>query len=543
MSTQHSVLLYDTTLRDGTQGEGVSFSVQSKLRLAREMDRFGIDYIEGGWPGSNPRDMAFFEEAAKLELQHAQISAFGSTRRPGIAAEKDPQLSILLDAGTPVVTIFGKSWLLHVTDVLRTTAEENLKMIEESVAFLVSQNKEVVYDAEHFYDGYANDPDYAMQTLEAAVRGGAETLVLCDTNGGQLLEELKRVTRAVIDRHSGVRVGVHCHNDGGMGVALTLAGVEAGATHVQGTFNGYGERIGNANLTTVIPNLVLKMQRPAACASNLKSLRLLSRMVDDLANREPDNQQPFVGDSAFAHKGGVHANAAQKVARSYEHVEPALVGNRQRILLSDMAGGSSVRMKARELGLDLEEKTPEMRAFLEELKRREFAGYEYENANASLEVLLNRHFHGAADCFKLVNYRTIVEVVRDTGEIVSEATVKLLVNGRVHHTVAESQGPVGALDHALRKALEHDYPQINHVALKDYKVRILERDMGADSVVQVLMKSSDGVQHWWTTGAGANIIEASWEALRDSLLYKILLDDRTNGRESNWTGKKKLEVE
>lgn len=521
---QSQVLLYDTTLRDGTQGEGISFSVPGKLRLAEAMDDFGFDYIEGGWPGSNPRDVNFFQEARKLRLRHARMAAFGSTCRMETEAAKDPQIQLLLEAETPVVTIFGKSWLLHVTEVLRTSAAENLRMIEDSVRHLVHHGREVIYDAEHFFDGFCDHPEYALQTLAAALAGGASNLTLCDTNGGMLLPRFQEIVGRVLARFPGVSVGVHCHNDGGLGVALSLAGVEAGATLVQGTLNGFGERIGNANLTTIVPNLGLKMHRRMHCEHQLPRLRELSYLADDLANLPTDNKAPFVGRSAFAHKGGVHANAAQKVARSYEHIQPELVGNRQRILLSDMAGGSSVRMKARELGIEVEEKSLEMRRFIDELKRREFEGYEYENANASFAVLLSRHFHGMVDDFKLVSYRVIVEVARDSGEMISEATVKLKVKDEIRHTVAEATGPVGALDHALRKGLEKEFPELAKVILRDYKVRILERGKGADSIVQVLIKSSDGVESWWTTGAGANIIEASWEGLRDSLLYKLLLD-------------------
>ena len=533
-SQKPTVFIYDTTLRDGTQGEGVSFSVSGKLQLARELDAFGIDYIEGGWPGSNPRDVAFFEQARDIDFKHARLAAFGSTRRANIAVEDDPQINLLLDAKTPVVTIFGKTWLLHVTEVLRTSPEENLRMIEESVRYLREQGREVVYDAEHFFDGCTDSPEYAMETLAAAARGGASFLTLCDTNGGTMPPQLQALTRKVVERFPGIAVGMHCHNDCGLGVALSMAGVTAGATMVQGTMNGYGERIGNANLTTIIPNLTLKLGHPVNCARNLRGLRELSTHVDELTNLKPDNKQPYVGISAFAHKGGVHANAAQKVAHSYEHVQPELVGNRQRILLSDMSGGSSVAMKARELGLDVEEKSPQMRSFLQVLKEREFQGYEYESADASMEVLMRRHFENLGDVFKLVGYRVITEVMRDSGEMVSEATVKVSVNGEVQHMVADAAGPVGALDHALRKALQRDYPVIENVKLVDYKVRILDTGKGADSTVQVLVLSTDGTHDWWTTGAGTNIIESSYEALRDSLLYVL-------HRNGNGTAKAKEE--
>ena len=526
MNDKPTVLIYDTTLRDGTQGEGVSFSVSSKLQLAEAMDAFGFDYIEGGWPGSNPRDMAFFDEVRKLKLTHAKVAAFGSTRRANVKVEDDAQIQLLLDAETPVVTIFGKTWLLHVTEVLRVEPEENLRMIEDSVRYLKANGKEVIYDAEHFFDGAKDNPEYAFATLEAAVKGGADCLTLCDTNGGTLVGECAELTRKVVETFPQVRVGMHTHNDSNLGVALALAGVEVGAGLVQGTLNGYGERIGNANLTSIVPNLFLKMGYPLNCGANMTGLRELSLRADYLANLVADSKQPFVGLSAFAHKGGVHANAAQKVAHSYEHIQPDKVGNRQRVLLSDMSGGSSVAMKARELGIEVKEKSPEMRSFLAKLKELEFAGYEYENADASFEVLLKRHFDKFRDHFHLVSYRVITEVERETGDNISEATVKLRVNGKIHHTVADSKGPVGALDHAMRKALEQDYPIINTVRLKDYKVRILDSGTGTEANVQVLVLSTDGEHSWWTTGAGTNIIEASWEALRDSLLFKLY---RANG--------------
>lgn len=518
------IQMYDTTLRDGTQGEGISFSAQDKLLVAEKLDAFGIDYIEGGWPGSNPRDMEFFLRAREKTFSHSRLVAFGSTRRAGLAAEADPQLQTLLEAETPVLTIFGKTWLLHVTDVLRTTAEENLRMIEESVAYLKAAGREVIYDAEHFFDGYCDDPDYAMETLRAAARGGADWVVLCDTNGGSQVTWLGETVKRVCEAMSPVPVGIHAHNDCGLGVAISLAAVEAGATMVQGTQNGYGERVGNANLTTVMGNLGLKLGYSFAAVERLPDLMRLAHEIDNLANRVPDSKAPFVGRSAFAHKGGVHANAAQKVARSYEHIEPAKVGNRQRILLSDMAGGSSVAMKAEELGLNIDPKSPEMRGFIQLLKEREAKGYEYENADASLQVLLSRHFHGIRDNFKLVSYRTISEVVRDNHENISEAVVKIRVEGEseIKISVAESTGPVGALDHAMRLAFGAHFPELREVKLIDYKVRILQTGLGTDSVVQVLMLSGDGENTWWTCGADPNVIEASWQALRDSYRYRLL---------------------
>jgi 2-isopropylmalate synthase len=519
------ILMYDTTLRDGTQGEGISFSAEDKILVAEKLDAFGIDYIEGGWPGSNPRDMVFFELARKRRFAHAKIAAFGSTRRAHLKAADDPQLATLLAAETPVVTLFGKSWLLHVTEVLRTTAEENLAMIEDSVRFLKEAGREVIYDAEHFFDGFQDDPDYAMRTLRAAAAGGADWVVLCDTNGGTQIKRLEQVVADVVRAMDPVPVGMHCHNDAGIGVALSTAGIEAGARMVQGTQNGYGERVGNANLTTVMANLYCKLGYRFNADRNLKHLTRLAHEIDKLANLVPDLKAPYVGRSAFAHKGGVHANAAQKVARSYEHIQPELVGNRQRILLSDMAGGSSVAMKAAELGIEVDPKSAEMRAFIQLLKEREARGYEYENADASLQVLLSRHFHGTQDNFKLVSYRTISEVVRDAGENISEAVVKIRVQDEedIKISVAESTGPVGALDHAMRLAFGAHFPELRSVQLIDYKVRILQTGLGTDSVVQVLMMSGDGDKTWWTCGANPNVIEASWQALRDSFRYKLLV--------------------
>ncbi len=517
--------MYDTTLRDGTQGEGVSFSVTDKLRIAEKFDQFGIDYIEGGWPGSNPRDMAFFEEAKKLKLKQAKIAAFGSTRRANLKAEEDPQLQTLIDAGTPVVTIFGKTWLLHVTEVIRVAPEENLAMIEDSVRFLKDQGREVIYDAEHFYDGYVDSPDYAMQTLEAAVRGGADNLTLCDTNGGKLVSELQEITKTVVERFPNVAVGVHCHNDSGLGVALSLGGVDAGATLVQGTFNGYGERVGNANLTTIIPNIALKMGYALNCADNLKRLRELSMFIADLANLEHDGKAPFVGLSAFTHKGGAHADATKKVSYSYEHVDPTKVGNKQRVLVSDMAGRSSLLMKAQELGFDIDRDSPETKVIIEKLKELEYNGYEFESADGSLRLLLDKLTNKHKSHFEFEGYRVIVEKRSKDETPVSEATIKVKVDGEPRYVVAEDPGPVGALDKALRVALSEAFPKLQNLVLKDYKVRILDSKEGAEAKTRVLIESSDGEDLWGTVGASDNIIEASWQAIRDAIEYKILLDD------------------
>jgi 2-isopropylmalate synthase len=517
MST--ALKIYDTTLRDGTQGEGISFSVADKLRIAERLDQFGVDYIEGGFPGSNPRDITFFAEAKQLKLKHAKLAAFGSTRRAGVKASEDAQLRTLLDSGMPVTTIVGKTWTLHVTEILRTTLEENLAMIEDSARYLVAEGREVIHDAEHFFDGYKADPDYALRTLHAALKGGASNLTLCDTNGGTLVDEFKDIVARAVKEFGAEKIGVHCHNDSGLGVALTLAGVTAGATLVQGTANGYGERVGNANLTTVLANLFLKMGRTAHCAPQLNQLRDLSLFFDELANLRPDPKAPFVGHSAFAHKGGLHANAAQKVARSYEHIDPALVGNRTRVLVSDMAGRSSLTLKAKEFGLELDEKRPEMKTLIEQLKEREFRGYEYEAADASFKLLVSSALGERKSFFEVESYRCTIE--RRGTELSSEATVKLKVNGESVHTVAECTGPIGALDKALRLALEKTYPKLRELVLRDYKVRILESGAGTNSRTRVLIESGDGHSVWGTVGVSDNIIDASWEALRDAVEFKL----------------------
>jgi len=517
------ILIYDTTLRDGSQAEGVSFTVTAKMRVAEKLDQFKVDYIEGGWPGSNPRDMAFFEKAEELELSHARIAAFGSTRRAKINVEEDAQVKLLLDASTPVVTIFGKTWLLHVTDVLRTTPEENLAMIEDTVRYLKEQGKEVVYDAEHFFDGYTDNSEYALSTLEAANRGGADFLALCETNGGKLVTPFREITNDVVQKFSDSKIGVHCHNDSGVGVAVSLTGIEAGAVMVQGTMNGYGERNGNANLTTIIPNLELKMDYTTNCSSHLEKLRDLSLFIDDATNLRPDIRSPFVGAASFAHKGGVHADAASKSTRSYEHINPSLVGNRTRVLVSDMSGRSSIMMKAKEMGMDVDGRSPEMKSFLEEMKQLEFKGYEYESADASFDLLLRRFLRGEEQAFKVMRYHVGVGNDTENEDAISEATVKLKIGQETRHTVAEGNGPVSALDHALRKALVQDFPSIAEVRLIDFKVRILESNLGTDAITRVHVESTDGEQTWGTVGVSDNVITASWEALIDSVSYKILL--------------------
>lgn len=526
MAQKPHILIYDTTLRDGTQGEGVSFSVSAKLRLVEKFDHFGIDFIEGGWPGSNPRDMAFFEQARELKLKHAKIAAFGSTRRAKTPVAEDAQVQMLLDAKTPVVTFFGKTWLMHVQEVLRTTAEENLAMIEDTARHLTENGREVIYDAEHFFDGYKDNPEYALKTLEAARKGGAVNLSLCDTNGGTMVEDIKAITRLVVEKFSDVRIGMHCHNDCGLGVAVSLAGVQAGATLVQGTMNGVGERIGNADLTSIMPNLSLKLGYALSSTPNMSKLRDLSLFVNEMANLRSNPKAPFVGASAFVHKGGVHADAVKKVKHSYEHIEPESVGNRTRVLVSDMSGRSSILMKAHELGMEVDSKSPEMKGFLAELKQLEFRGYEYEAADASFRLLLRRFLEKKPDPFEVITYKVLDEYGDWKDDITAEATVKIKIGETVQHTVAEGTGPVGALDAALRRALEPHFPQIANVRLSDFKVRILDGSQAANAVTRVQIESTDTLTHqrWGTVGASDDIIEASWEALKDAFAYKLMLD-------------------
>lgn len=510
--------LYDTTLRDGTQGEGISFSSLDKIRIAERLDEFGIDYIEGGWPGSNPKDIEFFELAAARSWKHAKITAFGSTRRPGVAAEDDTQVKLLLDAKTPVVTIFGKSWKLHVTEVLRTSVEENLAMIRETVACLKSHQREVIYDAEHFFDGYKDNAKHALSTLRAAEEGGADMIVLCDTNGGTLSEEVAEITGEVRQSIK-VPIGIHTHDDIGLGVANALAAIRAGAMQVQGTINGYGERTGNCNITTVIPNLQLKMG--LVVVPDLAKLKQLSSFVDDVANMAHNRRAPYVGETCFSHKGGMHVNAVQKLARSYEHIEPEAVGNRQYILVSELAGRSNVLMKAEELGMKLDKDSPAVKGVLAKLKDLEKEGYEFEAASASFELLIRRELNDHRRFFDLLEYHSTFRQDRSGSYKTCEATVKLMVGPRLQYTVAEGNGPVAALDAALRKALIPAYPDLAKVELTDYKVRIIDSHTGTASKTRVLIVSSDGESRWDTVGVSSNIIEASWLALVDSYEFYL----------------------
>jgi 2-isopropylmalate synthase len=509
--------IYDTTLRDGTQGEAINFSVADKCRIAAELDSLGVDFIEGGWPGSNPRDVAFFAEARTLKLMKARIAAFGATRRKSLSCEADPNIQSLIKAETPVVTIFGKSWELHVTDALRMRPEENLEIIQDSVRYLAGRVDLVIYDAEHFFDGYRSDPEYAMSTLEAAVAGGAERVVLCDTNGGSLPDDVGYITNLVAERIQ-VPIGIHCHNDGELAVANTLTAVLAGAAHVQGTINGYGERCGNANLCSIIPNLELKLGCEIIGPERLKRLRETSRFVSEIANLSLNSSAAFVGDSAFAHKGGVHVSAVERNPKTYEHISPELVGNRRRVLVSDLSGRANLQAKARELNMELGEEAP----ILEELKRLEHDGFEFEGAEASFELLVNKLRDVRQPYFELLGYRVIDEH-RGTTLPLSEATVKIRVGERVEHSAASGTGPVNALDQALRRALEKFYPSLGEVYLVDYKVRVINSSLsGSASLVRVLITSGDGKSNWGTVGVSANIVEASWRGLVDAVEYKLM---------------------
>ena len=514
-----AIEIYDTTLRDGTQGEGISFSVADKLRIAEKLDGFGVHYVEGGWPGSNPKDIEFFKKAARRKWKRTRIAAFGSTRRKKMAVADDPQVRMLLDAKTPVVTIFGKTWLLHVKEVLHTTPRENLAMIGDTVRFLKDHGKFVIYDAEHALDGYSDDPKYAMATWSAAAEAGADFVVLCDTNGGRLPGEVSTIMAAARAELS-CELGIHTHDDIGLGVANALAGVEAGAAQVQGTMNGYGERTGNCNLTSVIPNLVLKMGLKSIPKAKVKKLREVARFVDEVANQVPNRRQPWIGGTAFAHKGGMHVNAVQKVAHSFEHINPEAVGNARRILVSDLAGRSNIVMKAQEMGIRITNDAKELKGILAKVKEQEHLGYDYEGAEGSLALLIRKALGRVEPAFDLDAYH--VSMRGDALEHVCEATVKVRVGNKTAHTVADGDGPVNALDQALRNALREFYPVLKKVRLTDYKVRILNSGTGTAAKTRVLIESTDGKERWYTVGVNENIIEASLQALLDSIEFRLL---------------------
>jgi len=521
-----AVQVYDTTLRDGCQGEDISFTLADKLRIAERLDEFGVHYIEGGWPGSNPRDAGFFEAVRARRLRHARVAAFGSTRRHGATCDADQNVQMLLRAETPVVTIVGRTWNVPVEHDLRIPLEANLELIADTVAYLKARVDEVIFDAEHFFDGYRSAPDYALACLRAAAEAGAAVLCLCDTRGGSVPRWVGEVTAAV-GAAVATPLGVHCHNDGELAVANTLAAVEAGARHVQGTINGFGERCGNANLCSVVAGLQLKLGYACVPPASLATLQTVAHFVDELANREPDQRQAYVGHSAFAHKGGLHVAAVQRRREIYEHIDPALVGNHQRVLLSDLSGRSNILYKAREFGVDLDGQDPAVRRLLESLKELESRGYQFEGAEASFELLMQRALHGYERSFRLIGFRVIDEKRVEAEPSRSEATIMLEgPDGQVEHTAATGNGPVQALDLALRKALIQFFPQIQEVNLLDFKVRVLGSEGGTGAIVRVLIESGDAHDRWGTVGVSPNLIAASWQALVDALDYKLYKDGK-----------------
>ena len=518
------VFIYDTTLRDGTQGEKINFSAEEKLRIAQRLDEMGFHYIEGGWPGSNPKDVRFFEMAKGVSFRHSRLTAFGSTRKPGIRAENCPNIRGLLKAGTPAVAIFGKSWDLHVNGILGITLAENLEMIRDSIAYLKKKGKEVIFDAEHFFDGYRRRPAYALETLKSALEAGADRVVLCDTNGGTMPHDLTAAVAAASAVIPIQRLGIHAHNDCGLAVANTLAAVQAGVTMAQGTVNGYGERCGNADLTSVIANLQLKMNRTCLPEASLRQLTNLSFYISEVANVRPVPFRPFVGQSAFAHKGGVHVNAVAKNPEAYEHIHPESVGNHQRVVVSDLAGKSNIAWKAKELGVDLGQDDAMSRRIVREIKRLEDEGFQFDAADGSLSLLMKKITGAFMEpftlmCFNVSNGKT------GSNPTLSQATLKISVGDEEELTAAEGNGPVNALDNALRKALVKFYPQVNEMHLVDFKVRIVEGSEGTAARVKVLLDSRDGEELWSTIGVSENIIEACWQALVDSVQYKLSKDN------------------
>lgn len=534
-----AIKIYDTTLRDGTQAEDITLNTDDKIKIARKLDDLGVHYIEGGFPGSNPTDVAFFEEIQNYELQHARICAFGSTHHPKVKAEEDPNLQAMLNSGASVMTLFGKTWDIHAKQALRVPLQRNLELIHDSIAFMKGKCQEIFFDAEHFFDGFKANPEYALQALESAHKAGADVLVLCDTNGGTMPDELGEIVRTVAEKLPKASLGIHPHNDCEMAVANALAGVQNGATQVQGTINGYGERCGNANLCSIIPILQVKMGDTYTCLpkDKLDLLTLTATYVSEVANVRLFNRQPFVGRSAFAHKGGIHVSAVSRDAQLYEHINPEVVGNRQRVLLSELAGRSNIVNLAKRFDLHMDKDEPVVRGLLNELKARSSMGYDYAAAEASMELLLFRKIaqRGVREFFTLKKFHVLDSKESVDGEPLSEATVMLEVEGMEEHTAAMGKGPVNALDNALRKALRPFYPTLDEMKLLDFKVRVLSQSFsetfGTASGVRVLIESGDPCARWVTVGVSHNIIEASWQALVDSVTYKLYRDEqkRRNG--------------
>lgn len=516
------VLIYDSTLRDGAQAQGISFSVEDKLKIVERLDRLGISYIEAGNPGSNPKDLEFFERIGRIKLRHAKLIAFGSTRRVNISVQDDANVKSLLKADTPAVAIFGKSWDFHATDILKTTLDENLNMIFDTISFFKNKNKEVVFDAEHFFDGYKVNPDYAMKTLRTAVEAGADSICLCDTNGGTFPNEVWDITSRVVNEFK-VDVGIHCHNDTGMAVASSIMAVQAGAVQVQGTMNGFGERSGNANLCTIIPNLQLKAGYDCIPKENMSDLTTTARYISEIANVLHDERAPYVGKYAFAHKAGMHADAVSKNSVAYEHINPEVVGNERIFLMSEVAGRSAVLHLVNNIDNTITKDSPETKLILDKLKELEFEGYQYEGAESSFEIVIRKILGKYHPSFELGEFKVVVNEPSISGAN-SSAMIKINVDGQNEITADEGQGPVNALDKALRKALEKFYPQIAEMKLTDYKVRVLDSNSATAAKVRVLIESTDGKEVWTTIGVSTDIIEASWKALVDSIEYKLIKD-------------------
>ncbi|MCF7790559.1 MAG: citramalate synthase [Victivallales bacterium] len=530
MNNGNFIKIYDTTLRDGSQAAGVNFSKIDKVRIADILDDFGVSYIEGGWPGSNPKDISFFEAVKRKKFKHAKIAAFGSTRRHSNRVENDDNIVKLLESEAPVITIFGKSWELHSREVLKITPDQNLEIIADSCRYLADKKREVIFDAEHFFDGYKDNPEYALQVLKTAAANGASSIVLCDTNGGIITSEITAICKKVVAMlPQDICVGIHCHNDSGLAVANSLAAVETGITHIQGTVNGFGERCGNADLCSIIPTLELKMGKKCLLEDNLKKLKSLNLAINETANINANPNLPFVGSSAFAHKGGMHVNAVNKNPATFEHIPPETVGNKRRILVSDLSGKTNILMKAAEHNIE-NLTDSDIKEILSELKKVEDSGYEFESANASFTLFVKKVMKTYEPFFQLEGYRVIVEKRGHNEPPLSEATVKVSVGGKQELTAAEGDGPVNALDKAFRKSLSKFYPQINDFYLIDYKVRIFQGAEGTAAKTRVLIESGNTKESWVTVGVSENIIEASWEALVDSVEYALLLKNSKNNQ-------------
>ena len=520
---ENSVSIFDSTLRDGAQGQGISFSVEDKMKIVKALDEIGVTYIEAGNPGSNPKDMEFFKEIKNVKLNNSKIVAFGSTRRPNSEVKDDKNIKNLLLADTDTVVIFGKSWDFQVTDILRTSLDENIEMIKDTVSYLVNQKKEVIFDAEHFFDGYKENKEYALKTVKSAQEAGATTVVLCDTNGGSLPDEIKTITSDVV-RNVDVNVGIHCHNDIGMAVANSIVAVEAGANHIQGTFIGIGERCGNANLSTIIPTLKLKMGKDVIEDEKLSKLTTAARYIAEVSNITLKDEEPYVGSSAFAHKGGMHIDAVCKKPRAYEHVEPEIVGNRRRFLVSEVSGKSTIFSEVQKIFPNISKDSEEVQKITDKLKELEYEGYQFEGAEGTVELVMRKIIGKYKPFFKLNNFKVFSEQPSEKGKFTSSVMINVTVDGKDEISAADGEGPVNALDKALRKALEVFYPQLKDVRLVDYKVRVLDSESATEAKVRVLIESTDGVENWSTVGVSRDVVQASWIALVDSIEYKLIKD-------------------